>query len=224
MKKYLLLTILPVIASCSSTRTSTKLADFPARPTQDASERGVRGSNKGLAYPHRVVDQTATSSLDITEDSGDYIGGVSTRQVRDYGSTVFRSGRRGSEIVRKEGTRYTEEVYNAADQGAELARDETISYGEFVGNGVERTMYTGGTLVDGVMTTYSNAVDSTSRGIFGGLLRRAVRTPKNYMVGSVNDEYKVAGMPGAGMRIPQMPVTEVPSIQPSGKGSYTVSK
>lgn len=224
MKKYLLLTILPILASCSSTRTSTKLADYPERPTLDASQQGVRDANRGLSYPYRVVDQTATSSLDVTEDSADFVSGVSTRQVRNYGNTVFRTGRRGSHIVRKQGTRFAEVVYDAGDQGAELAHDETIAYGEFVGNGVERVGYTGGTLVCGAMTTYSNAVDSATRAVFGGLLRCTVRNTKNYMVGSLNDEYPVAGMPGSGFRRKlHMPVTEVPA-ETSGKAVYTASK
>ena len=226
MKNYLLLTILPILASCSSTRTSTKLADFPERPSLDASQAGEKHLNNRLSYPYRVVDQSATSSLDITEDSADLVSGVSTRQVRNYGNTIFRSGRRGSHIVRKEGTRFAEVVYDAADQGADLAHDESIAYGNFVGNGVERAAHTGGTLVCAGMTLYSDAVDSTTRGIFGGLLRCTVRDTKNYMVGSLNDKYTVAGIPGSSFnRKLHLPAPEVPLAQPiSGKAVYTASK
>jgi hypothetical protein len=225
MKKYLVLAILPILASCTSKPASTKLAEFPERPTQDASRDGVMYSNKGLAYPHRVVDQTAVSSLDITEDSADFVSGVSTRQVRNYANTTTRTTRRGSHIVRKEGTRFAEVVYDTGDNVADVAHDETIEYGQFVGRGVERTMHTGGTLVCGALTTYSNAVDSGTRGIFGGLLRCAVRDTKPYMVGSLNDAYPAGEFPGSSWRgrKPQMPVYE-PIAETSAKSVYTASK
>lgn len=223
MKKYLPLLLLPILASCSSTPASTKLSDIPERPSQDVFASSTKHSNKGLSYPHRVVDQSATSSLDVTEDSADFVSGVSTRQVRNYSNTTVRSTRRGSHIVRKQGTRFAETVYDVGDQVADVAHDETIAYGGFVGNGVERTLHTGGTLVCGTMTTYSNAIDSSTRGIFGGLLRCVVRDTKPYMVGSLNDHYPAGDFPGSGFRRKlQMPVAEVP--QTSGKGVYTASK
>ena len=225
MNKYLLLSILPILASCSSTPTSTKLSDIPERPSQGFAQDGERHTNNGLSYPHRGVNQAAVSSLDVTEDSAGFVSGVGTRQVRNYANTGFHTARRGSHIVRKEGTRYAEVVYDIDDQGTQLAHDETIAYSNFVGNGMERTMHSGGTLVCGVMKTYSNAVDSTTRGIFGGLLRCTVRDTKNYMVGSLNDDYPVADMPGSGFRgTLRMPVAEAPVAETSGKAVYTASK
>lgn len=225
MKKYLVLAILPILASCSSTPASTKLSQIPERPSKDASEYGEKHTNKGLSYPYRVVDQSATSSLDVTEDSADYVSGVSTRQVRNYSNTAIRSTGRGSHIVRKQGTRFAETVYDVGDSAAGVVHDETIAYGEFAGNGFERVAHTGGTLICTGMTTYSNAVDSTTRGIFGGLLRCVVRDTKNYMVGSLNDMQPAGPFPGSGWkgRKPQMPAYE-PVAETSGKGVYTASK
>ncbi len=224
MKKYLLLTILPILASCTSTRSSTKLSDIPERPSKDGAEYAETNLNKGLAYPHRAVDRSADASLDVTEDSAGLISGVGTRQVRNYGNTVVRTTRRGSHIVRKEGTRYAEVVYDAGDQVADVAHDETIAYGGFIDNGASRTLHTGGTLICGAFQTYSNSIDSATRGIFGGLLRCTVRDTKNYMVGSLNDQYPAAGLPGSGWRgpRPQMPAFEAEPT--SGKGVYTASK
>jgi hypothetical protein len=224
MKKYLLLTILPILASCTSTPSSTMLSDIPERPSKDGADYTETNLNKGLSYPHMVVDRSANSSLDVTEDSAGLISGVGTRQVRNSGNTVVRTTRRGSHIVRKEGTRYAEVVYDAGDQVADVAHDETIAYGGFIDNGVQRTLHTGGTLICGTFKTYSNSIDSATRGIFGGLLRCTVRDTKNYMVGSLNDQYPAAGLPGAGWRGPRPQLPAYQAEETSGKGIYTASK
>ena len=225
MKKYLALAVLPILASCTSTPASTKLAEFPERPSLDASRDGERHLNNGLSYPMGAVDQASTSSIDVTEDSADLVTGVGTRQVRDGSNIVVRSTRRGARVVRKEGTRIAETVYDVGDQVAELGHDELIDNSGFVMNGYERVTHTGGTLVCGAMTTYSNIWDSATRGLFGGLLRCTVRDTKPYMVGSLNDNIRDNTMPGSGWR-KSMPDLSGYAPQPmtSGKGVYTSSK
>ncbi len=225
MKKYLALAVLPILASCTSTPASTKLADIPERPSQDASQYSERHLNKGLSYPMGAVDQASTSSIDITEDSADLVTGVGTRQVRDGSNIVVRSTRRGARVVRKEGTRIAETVYDVGDQVAELGHDELIDNSGFVMNGYERVTYAGGTVVCGAMTTYSNVWDSATRGLFGGLLRCTVRDTKPYMVGSLNDSIRDNTMPGAGWRKAMPDLSGyAPQAATSGKGVYTSSK
>ena len=256
MNKYYLLTLLPLLASCSSTQRSSEISNAPVayqdtggkyaapvaevaveektqrrwfafnkRPSEPASRYSTKYTNKGLGYPYKVVDQTADSSLDITEDSSDYVTGVSTRQTRNYSNTIFRSGRRGGNIVRKSGNRVAETVYDIGDQGTQYAHDEVYDTSDLALNGVQRGLHMGGTVVCAGMNTYSNIWDRTTQGIFGGLLRCAVRDTKPYMVGSLNDQYTSGGFPGAGWRrpMPVMPINDVPA-QTSGKGVYTASK
>lgn len=225
MKKYLALAVLPILASCTSTPASTKLADIPERPSLDASRGGEKYLNKGMSYPMGVVDQSATSSLDVTEDSSDLVTGVGTRQVRDGSNIVVRSTRRGAKLVRKEGTRVAETVYDVGDQVAEVGHDELIENSGFVMNGYERVTHTGGTVVCGAMTTYGNVWDSATRGLFGGLLRCAVRDTKPYMVGSLNDGIRDNTMPGSGWRkaMPDLSGYQ-PQAVTSGKGVYTSAK
>jgi hypothetical protein len=227
MKKYLALAALPLfVISCSSTPRPLKYSDIPERPSQDLSERGTDLTNRGLGYPVRGVGQGAETSIDIVEDSADYTTGVGTRFARDGSNIVFKSANRGTNVVRKEGTRLAEVVYDVNDQGTQFIHDETIANPAWVMNGYERTMHSGGTVVCGVMTTYSNIWDSTTRGIFGGLLRCTVRDTKPYMVGSLNDTITDNTMPGKGWRkrLPDLSgyaVTEAPA---SGKAVYTSSK
>lgn len=224
MKKYLALAILPILASCSSTSKSLKLSDIPERPSQDAAEYSTKNLNKGLSYPVGVIDQSATSSIDIVEDSAGVGSNVGTRLVRDGTNISVRSTRRGANVVRKEGTRYAETVYDAADQGTGLIHDEMIDNSDFVMNGYQRTMHAGGTVVCGTMTTYGNVVEGSRLGLFS-LLRCVVRDTKPYMVGSLNDQIRDNTMPGHGWRkkMPDLSGYEVTSA-PSGKGVYTGSK
>ncbi len=221
MKKYFALAILPILASCSS------IPDISGRPSQDAADYAETNLNKGMKYPTRVVDQSATSSIDITEDSAGLVSGFGTRQVRDYSNIGLRSLTRGNNVVRKEGTRYAETVYDFNDKGTDILHDESIAYSGFVHNGYERTMKAGGTAVCGVMSTYSNTMESTTRGLFGGLLRCIVRDTKPHMVGSLNETVVDNNLPGAGWRkkLPDLSAYEPVPAASSGKGVvYTSSK
>jgi hypothetical protein len=224
MKKYLALAILPILSSCSSTPASTKLSDFPERPSQDAADYSTAHLNKGLSYPVGAIDQSATSSIDIVEDTAGIGSNVGTRLVRDGANISIRSTRRGANVVRKEGNRYAETVYDVADQGTGLIHDEMIDNSGFVMNGYQRTMHAGGTVVCGTMTTYGNVVEGSRLGLYS-LLRCVVRDTKPYMVGSLNDTITDNTMPGAGWRkkMPDLSGYQVTSA-PSGKGVYTGSK
>ena len=256
MNKYYLLTLLPLLASCSSTSSSStasapaampmtggkysapvetvvmeeeaprKWWAFNKRPSKPASKYSTRYTNKGLSYPYQVVDQSADSSLDVTEDSSDYVTAVGTRQTRNYSNTIFRTARRGGNIVRKEGNRVAETVYDVGDQGTQYAHDELYDTTDLGLNGVQRGMHMGGTVVCGAMKTYSNVWDRTTQGIFGGLLRCTVRDTKPYMVGSLNDQYTDGNFPGSGWRrpMPSMAAVSAPVAETSGKGVYTSAK
>ncbi len=227
MKKYFALAILPILASCSSTSSKLKLSDISERPSQDAANYAETNLHKGMKYPTGVVDQSATSSIDVTEDAAGLVSGFGTRQVRDYSNIGLRSLTRGNNVVRKEGTRYAETVYDFNDHGTEILRDESIAYSGFVHNGYERTMKAGGTAVCGVMSTYSNTMESATRGLFGGLLRCVVRDTKPHMVGSLNDTVVDNSMPGAGWnkKLPDLSGYEPVPAATSGKGVvYTSSK
>lgn len=226
MNKYLALAALPIFAvSCSSTPRPLKYSDIPERPSQDLSERATYGTNRGLGYPVRGVGQGAETSIDIVEDTSDYGTGVTTRFARDGSNIVFKSANRSTNVVRKEATRLAEVVYDVNDQGTQFVHDEAIDNTNWVLNGYERTMHSGGTLVCGVMTTYSNIWDSATRGLFGGLLRCTVRDTKPYMVGSLNDTIVDNTMPGKGWR-KRMPDLSAYSVveETSAKAVYTGSK
>ncbi len=198
MKKYIALAALPLLAvSCSTTPGKLKLSDISKRPSQDAAEFTEAKLNEGMSYPTRVVDQSAISSLDVTEDSAGLASGFGTRQVRNFTNIGMRSTSRGSHIVRKEGNRYAETVYDVGDQGTQILHDESIAYTGLATHGAERVLHTGGTAVGGVMTVYSDTMENTTRGLFGGLLRRVVRDTKPNMVGSLNETVVDKTVPGA---------------------------
>ncbi len=228
MKKYIALAALPLlVVSCSTTPSKLKLSDISERPSQDAAQFSEAKLNEGMSYPTRVVDQSATSSLDVTEDSAGLASGFGTRQVRNFTNIGMRSTSRGSHIVRKEANRYAETVYDVGDQGTQILRDESVAYTGLVNNGTERVLHAGGTAVCGVMTAYSNTMESTTRGIFGGLLRCVVRDTKPYMVGSLNDTVVDNTMPGAGWRkrLPDLSsYAPAPAAATSGKAVYTSAK
>lgn len=225
MKKYLALAILPILASCSSTQRPLKLSEIPERPSQEGAEYATTNLNKGLSYPVKVIDQSATSSIDVVEDTAGIGSNVGTRLVRDGANISFRSARRGGNVVRKEFNRYGETVYDVNDQATGLIHDEMIDTTNVGLNAYERTMHSGGTVVCGTMTTYSNIWDSATRGLFGGLLRCVVRDTKPYMVGSLNDTIRDDTMPGSSWRkkLPDLSGYAV-TAAPSGKGVYTNTK
>jgi hypothetical protein len=220
MKKYVLLSLLPLLViSCNS---GSRYAN--RRPSKTASDDATYYTEKGLSYPNMGIDQAVTSTHDVADDSAAYVGGVGTRQVRRSSRTVTRSARRGANLVHREADRISNTVYDVGDDVAEFGKDEIVRTTDYGVNGMERTMYIGGTGVCGVMSSYGELVDGTRRGLSGGLLRCIVKDTKPYMVGSLNDHYKRGGMPGASWNRPLPDMSNYAVTAPSGKDSYTYSK
>lgn len=206
MKKYLVLAVLPLFASCSHWDSCNK-----SRPTAEADRQAKIGTDIGLYYPHRVVDQTATSALDITEDSADYVSHVSRKQTRKYAGTVTRSANRGSRIVANETRRFTNTAYDIADDTADVGVEAIDTYPNLVLDASDRTMGVGGKFVGAGVRGYTNVVHRTAESIFGNLFKGAVVDTRPYMVGSANDQWPVAGMPGSSWKgcLPRMEAQEV---------------
>ena len=217
MNKYLVLVILPFFASCNSVQNK--------RPSYDTAELGESSANKGLVYPHTVVNQTTVSSLDTVEDIGGMGGNVGRRQVRKYSGTVLQTGRRGSRIVSGETRRYSDTAFDVGDGLADLTAEQIDTYPNIVMDASGRTLYMGGTVLGSGIRVYGDVVDSAWNGVFKGLLRGVFIDTKPYMVGSANDLWPIAGMPGAGWkgRLPQMP-PPVAYVDETSAKSVTYSK
>ncbi|MDZ4289351.1 MAG: hypothetical protein U0984_15410 [Prosthecobacter sp.] len=221
MNKYLVLAVFPFFASCVNKPVEN------TRPSYDTAELGEASVGRGLKYPHKIIDQSGTSTLDVSEDIiGDLGGDVTRKQVRKYSGSVYKTGRRGSRIFSSEVQKHSDTLFDIGDGGVDVAAEQIETYPNIVMDATGRTLYMGGTLIGSTMMTYGNVVDSAWNGIFNGLLRGVFIDTKPYMVGSANDLWPVAGMPGAGWRgrLPQMPPPVAISDETSGKNVVTFSK
>lgn len=204
MNKYLVLAILPFFASCASSKVSR-------RPTADAAIAGEAKLNNGLdVVPYSIVDQTATSSLDVTEDASGFVGNVGRRETRKYSGLAINSTRRGSNIVANETRRYGNTVFDIADDTTDLANEQVVNYTDIALDANGRVMCTAGKVVGTGVGTYTNVVHRISSSIFGCLLGGVVVDTKPYMVGSANDRWAAPNLPGSGWNrpLPQMPISE----------------
>lgn len=217
MNKYIALAVLPFFASCNSVENK--------RPSYDTGVLGESSGNKGLYYPHMVVDQSATSSLDVTQDIGGMFGNVGRHQTTQYGTTVIKSTGRGSRIVSNEIQAGVNTVGDIGDGVAVLTAEQIDTYPNIVVDATGRVLNMGGTILGAGFKSYGNVVDGAWNGVFGGLFKGVFIDTKPYMVGSANDLWVVAGMPGASWKgpLPQMP-PPVAYVEETSSKSVTYSK
>jgi hypothetical protein len=217
MKKYIALAVFPILACCNTMENK--------RPSLEASHNAELKANTNLGYPYTLVDTTTTTSLDVTEDTGSFIGNVGRRQTRDYSTTVVGAGRRGSRVVAHEASEFTDTVFDVGDDVANFGAEQIVTYPGIAVDATGRAAGIGGTLVGATMLTYGNVVDGAWNAVFNGVLGRVVIDTKPYMVGSANDLWAVAGLPGSSWRgpLPKMPPPAYPEYT-SGKEVVTFSK
>lgn len=183
---------------------------------------GEQKLNEGLDGLHTVVSQTSTAALDVTEDSGNFVGNTARRETRKYSSWGINSTRRGSRMVSNEGRRYTNTVHDISDDVVDLGDEQIETYSDIVLNSGERVLCTSGKIVGTGVGVYTDSVHRMSSGIFGCLFGRVFVDTKPYMVGSANDRWPVAGMPGSSWKGPRPQVVQyVPAATSAKEVTYS---
>ena len=188
MNKYLVVAVLPLLASCSATRPHQ-------RPTQKASAQAVKATNMALGIiPTGVATESVTSSVDVTEDSAHYLSGVGVHQVRSVGGAMIAALGRSTNLVRGESDKYLNTVHDTDDQIVGLAGGEVRDNFSFGKRHASRVLDVGDSVVD----TAVGSVDRTwdiAHNLFGGFLRRtvkktvgAVQRPVDNFIGESGDD------------------------------------
>ncbi|MDP1589719.1 MAG: hypothetical protein Q8M07_18340 [Prosthecobacter sp.] len=129
MKLLLSLSLLSLLASCTSNNNTRPSAELPCR--------AAPATNRGLGYVSQGVGQAGTTVMDITDDTTNYGGMVVDRQARDYSNIAFNAVRRGDDVVYREANRYTDLTMDTVDDGADFSSRAIGRYPAVV-SGVEK--------------------------------------------------------------------------------------
>ena len=201
MKLLLPLVLLSTLASCTSTK---NVVNNP-RPTSVLPCRVAGYANGGLGYVSQGVGQAGTSTVDLVDDSSNFVGKVGDRQARDYTNIGMDAVYRSDDIAFRETNRYTDYAMDTVDDTAGFGA-RAIRRWPGVATGVmQRGMVATKKVYQSAMYTYGETV---SRGFFGTVDIFTPPEPKSYMVGSLNDLNGGYLLPGSGhhCRLPQLPV------------------
>jgi len=216
MKLLLSLALISTLASCTSLKNNP-------RPTVELPCRGAPLTNQGLGYVSQGVGQAATSSLDLTEDSADYVGKVADRQARDYTNIGMNAIRRTDDIVYRETTRYVDYGLDTVDDGAAYTASAITRWPAVATGVVERGLGSTRKVYQSTMAAYGEAVNRTYWPFWNVF---TPPEPKPYMVGSLNDLNPGYDLPGSGWRckLPQLPNEPVIEETTAAKNPRTIYK
>lgn len=213
-----LLAVLPLfLVSCKSVQ--DRNPNDP-RPSSELTDYTAPQTNKGLAYGSKFVGQAATSSIDVTEDTLDGSGKIVDRQARDYTGIGTNAVRRGDTIVYREANRYSDYTMDTVDDGAEITGGVASKYPNWIARLFRRGTSSGSRVVRGVSEGTTSVVDA---GMFGTADLIRPPEPKNYMVGSLQDQYPSKhAVPGSGWkgRPPELPADNS-SMASGGRATAT---
>ncbi len=241
MKLLLSLTLVSILASCSGVRNSSRQEvvygpggsmtqpqqggikfSNNSRPSADLPCRGTKSTNKGLGYFSRAVGQSATSTMDVSDDSTEYGGRVLDRQGRDYSGIAFDSARRGDDIVLREGTRYSDLGMDIVDDGAGFGARAIQRYPRLATGILQKGFGSTRKLYQSTLSAYGESVDRSYWSFWN------IFSPpeaKNYMVGSLNDWSGGYAIPGSGFRCRNLQMPAEPQVEETmGKNPRTVYK
>jgi hypothetical protein len=188
MNKYLVVAVLPLLASCTATRPHQ-------RPSQKASAQALKATNGALAIaPTGVVNESLASSADVAEDGANFVSGVGVTQVRSVGGGILGFFRRSTNLVRGESNKYINTVHDTDDQVAGIAGNEVNENFSFSKHHASRVLNTGDSLVDTAVGSVDRSWDLLHN-VFGGFLRRsvkksvaAVQRPVDSFIGESGDD------------------------------------
>jgi hypothetical protein len=213
-----LLAVLPLfLVSCKSVQ--DRNPNDP-RPSSELTDYTAPQTNKGLAHGSKFVGQAATSSIDVTEDTLDGSGKIVDRQARDYTGIGLNAVRRGDNIVYREANRYSDYAMDTTDEAAQISGGAAAKYPGWIARLLRRGTSSSSRVVRGVSQGSGAIIDA---GVFGVVDLISPPEPKNYMVGSLQDQYPAGNaLPGSGWkgRPPELPADNY-SMASGGRASAT---
>lgn len=225
MKLLLSLSLITILASCTGFKSNNcqSFANDP-RPSSELPCKGAPLTNQGLCYVSTVGGQAVKSTVDVTDDSADYVGIVTDRQLRNYTNIGMNAVGRTDDVVYRETNRYTDYVMDTYDNGAGFAARSIRRYPGWLTSIYRRGANSTRKPVQASMYAYGDVVDA---GIWSSLHVFKPLDPKPYMVGSLNDLDSDYALPGSSWRcklpaLPMEPVQETAAKNP--KNPYTASK
>ncbi len=225
MKLLLSLSLLSMLASCNSLRNSncTSFNGNP-RPSAELPCKGAPMTNEGLCYVSTIGGQAVKSTVDVVDDTADFTGIVTDRQLRNYTKIGSDAVYRTDDIVYRETNRATDYVMDTYDNGASFAARAIRRYPGWLTSIYRRGANSTRKPVQAAMYAYGDVVDA---GIWSTLHIIKPLDPKPYMVGSLNDLDQEYALPGSAWRcrLPQLPAEPVQETSGKNpKNPYTASK